>query len=197
MRLILLIFISIFIYQSVIKADDIRDFQMESMSIGDSLYKHFSAEKISNSQVDWYDDLEKYKYNSYAFSSDKFHTYDFIDLWVKYDDKDIKIDSMAGVLYFGNNKKIKNINDCYKTQKNIADELLVIFKNAKKFGPTKEVFYSADPSGKSSYTDIYLDINNEYEVVIGCYDWSDEFLGLKEDHLGLSMRTKDLSFWLN
>ena len=197
MRLILLIFISIFIYQSVIKADDIRDFQMEIMSIGDSLYKHFSAEKISKSQVDWYDDLEKYKYNSYAFSSDKFHTYDFIDLWVKYDDKDIKIDSMAGVLYFGNNKKIKNINDCYKTQKNIADELLVIFKNAKKLGPTKEVFYSADPSGKSSYTDIYLDINNEHEVAIGCYDWSDEFLGLKEDHLGISLRTKDLSFWLN
>ena len=81
--------------------------------------------------------------------------------------------------------------------KNIADELLVIFKNAKKFGPTKQVFYSADPSGKSSYTDIYLDINNEYEVAIGCYDWSDELLGIKEDHLGLSLRTKDLSFWLN
>ncbi len=197
MRLIIIMVISIFHFQSLSKADDIKEFQMEGMSIGDSLYKHFSAEKISNSRVNWYDDLEKYKYNSYAFDSDKFHTYDFIDLWVKYDDKDIKIDSMAGVLYFGNNKKIKDINECYETQKNIADELLVIFKNAKKIGPTKEIFYTADPSGETSYTDIYLDINNDYEVAIGCYDWSDKFLGIKEDHLGLSLRSKDLSFWLN
>tara|TARA_Y100000816_G_C26086312_1_gene573309 strand:+ start:820 stop:1413 length:594 start_codon:yes stop_codon:yes gene_type:complete len=197
MKVFILSVILILNIKSFAKADNIRDFEIEGMSIGDSLYNHFSIEKTTSSKVDWYDDLEKNKFNSYAFSSDKFQTYDFVDLWVRYYDKDLKIDSMAGVLYFGVNKAVKDINDCYEAQKNIADELLIIFKNAKKFGPTKEIFYEADPSGKTSYTDIYLDINTEYEVAIGCYDWSDEFLGFKEDHLGISLRSKELSNWLN
>lgn len=197
MRIFLLVLVLLCSLLSWTKADNISEFQMEGMSIGDSLYKHFSVEKTTSSKVDWYDDLEKNKFNSYAFSSNEFQTYDFVDLWVRSNDKDLKIDSMAGVLYFGDNKAVKDINDCYKTQKIIADELLVIFKSAKKLGPIKEIFWEADPSGKTSYTDIYLDINNKYEVAIGCYDWSDEFLGDKEDHLGISLRSKDLSNWLN
>ena len=197
MRLFITILVLIFSLQSWIKADDIRDFEIEGMSVGDSLNEHFSKKKINESEVDWYDDLEKYRYISYAFDSKKFQTYDFVDLWVKYGDKDLKIDTMAGVLYFGDNKTIKNINDCYENQKIISNELLSIFKDAIKEGPSKRIFYEADSSGKSSYTDIYLDLDEKYQVVIACYDWSDEFLGVKEDHLYISIRSKDLSNWLN
>ena len=122
--------------------------------------------KINESEVDWYNDLEKNKYISYAFDSKNFQTYDFVDIWVKYGDKDLKIDTLAGVLYFGENKTIKNINDCYKKQKTISDKLLSLFKNAKKEGPSKRIFYEADSTGKSSYTDIYLDLDEIYQVVI-------------------------------
>ena len=178
-------------------ADDVQEFEIEGMSVGDSLNEYFSKKKITSSEVDWYNDLEKNRYISYAFDSNKFQTYDFVDIWVKHNDKDLKIDTMAGALYFGSNKKIKDINDCYKNQKNIANELLLIFKNAKKDGPTKRTFYEADASGESSYTDIYLQLNTEYHVVIACYDWSDEFLGIKEDHLYIAIRSKDLGDWLN
>ena len=41
---IILIF---FIFSNItLKADDIRDFQIENISIGDSLFDHLSAEKI-------------------------------------------------------------------------------------------------------------------------------------------------------
>ena len=46
-------------FQSLIKADDIRDFQIEEMGIGDSLLNFFTKDKITKSTVDWYDDLEK------------------------------------------------------------------------------------------------------------------------------------------
>ncbi len=180
-----------------VKADDIKDFEIEGMSVGDSLNEHFSKKKINESEVDWYDDLEKNKYISYAFDSKNFKTYDFVDLWVKYGDKDLKIDTLAGVLYFGDNKKIKDINECYTNQKIISNELLSVFTNAKKEGPSKRIFYEADSSGKSSYTDIYLDLDEKYQVVIACYDWSDELLGIKEDHLYIAIRSKDLSNWLN
>ena len=197
MRIFLTILILILNLQSFTKADDIQDFEIEGMSVGDSLHDHFSKKKIKESEVDWYNDLEKNRYISYAFDSKKFQTYDFVDIWVKYNDKDLKIDTMAGVLYFGDNKALKNVDDCYKNQKHISDELLTVFKNAQKEGPSKRIFYEADPSGKSSYTDIYLDLDEKYQVVIACYDWSDEFLGIKEDHLYISIRSKELSFWLN
>ena len=197
MKIILSLLIIIFSLQSLTKADDVRNFEIEGMSVGDSLYDYFSKKKINESEVDWYNDLEKNRYISYAFDSIKFQTYDFVDIWVKYNDKDLKIDTMAGVLYFGDNKALKDVDDCYKNQKNISEELLTVFKNAQKEGPSKRIFYEADPSGKSSYTDIYLDLDEKYQVVIACYDWSDEFLGVKEDHLYIAIRSKELSFWLN
>ena len=197
MKVLIFILFLIFASNSWIKADEVKNFEIEGMSVGDSLKTHFSKEKIKKSEVDWYDDLEKNRYVSYAFDSKKFQTYDFVDIWVKFNDKDLKIDTMAGVLYFEENKLIKDIDDCYKNQNSISEELLQIFKNAKKEGPSTRIFYEGDPSGDSSYTDIYLDINEDYQVVIACYDWSDKFLGVKEDHLYISIRSKDLSSWLN
>ena len=46
MRVFLTVLILIFSLQSWTKADDIRDLQIEGMSIGDSLLDFFSEEKI-------------------------------------------------------------------------------------------------------------------------------------------------------
>ena len=46
MRVFLTVFILIFSLQSWAKADDIRDFQIEGISIGDSLLDYFSEEEI-------------------------------------------------------------------------------------------------------------------------------------------------------
>ena len=46
MRNFLLIFILTFSFQSLSKADDIRDFEIEGISIGDSALDHFSKKAI-------------------------------------------------------------------------------------------------------------------------------------------------------
>ena len=46
MKKLLLIFVLLFSFQSLTKADDIRDFEIEGMSIGDSLLDYFSEEEI-------------------------------------------------------------------------------------------------------------------------------------------------------
>ena len=48
MRNFLLILILILSFQSWTKADDIRDFQIEGMSIGDSLLNFVSKKEIKN-----------------------------------------------------------------------------------------------------------------------------------------------------
>ena len=46
MRNFLLIFILTFSFQSLSKADDIRDFEIEGISIGDSALDHFSKKQL-------------------------------------------------------------------------------------------------------------------------------------------------------
>ena len=138
--------------------------------------------------------FRKNRYVSFAFDDPNFENYDFVDIWTKHNDDKYLIDTIAGV-YFGKNEK--DIDDCYKQQKIIADQLLEIFTTADKIGPTK-LNHSSDPNNKSTYTDIYLDISDEYEVVIACYDWSEEALEKenKADHIYVSIRSKELREWL-
>ena len=196
MRVFITVLVLIFSLQSITKAEDIRDFEIEGMSVGDSLLDHFNEEEIKNSIVNWYDDLEKNKYISFAFDSNKFEFYDFVDVWTKYGDKEYKIYAIAGVMYFGKNKPIKDINDCYSQQIAISKDLMQIFSNAEKAGPHKTIYYNADPTGKSSYTDIYLYLVNDYEAVIACYDWSED-LKTKADHLYIGLRSNIFNQWLD
>ncbi len=196
MRVFIIVLVLIFSLQSWVKADDVRDFQIEGMSIGDSLLNFFSEKKITNSIVNWYDDLEKNRYIAIALDSENFKQYDFVDIFTNYGDESYKIATIAGVMYFGNDKEIRDINHCYKKQITIADEIKSMFKDSQKKGPVKMMFKSADPTGKSSYTDIYLTVDDNYTVVIACYDWSDDFEN-KEDHMYLALRSKKVSDWLN
>ena len=153
--------------------------------------------KINNSKVDWYDSLEKDKFVAFAFNSPKFEKYDFVDVFSKYNDNKFLINTIAGVMYFGENREIKDINNCYSEQKNIANEIYKELPQAEKTGPSK-LKHSVDSSGKSTYTDIYIRLNSGYEIVISCYDWSDE-LSKKEnkaDHLSIVIRSDEVDDWL-
>ena len=194
MNRLLLILILMFSFQSWTTADDIRDFQIEGMSIGDSLLDFFDEKKISNSVVDWYDSLEKNRYLSLAFDSSKFTKYDFVDIWTKYDDKEFKIVAIAGVNYFGKDSLIADIDECYLEQINIANEISKLFINSKIDGPHK-IIHTDDPSGNSTYTDIYFKIDEDYEALVSCYDWNDD-LENKGDHIYITLRSFEFEKWL-
>ena len=53
MRLLLII-IFILSLQTFTKADDIRDFEMEGISIGDSLLDFYSLEQVQNEKKKWF-----------------------------------------------------------------------------------------------------------------------------------------------
>ena len=54
MRVFITVLVLIFSLQSWSKADDIRDFEIEGISIGDSLLDFFSKEEILQSKMDYY-----------------------------------------------------------------------------------------------------------------------------------------------
>ena len=51
MKVFISILILIFSFQSLTKADDIKDFEIEGMSVGDSLLDFFDQKKILSIQV--------------------------------------------------------------------------------------------------------------------------------------------------
>ena len=65
MKKFLAILILIFTLQTPSQADDIRDFQIEGMSIGDSLLDYFSENQILDNKKDWYED-KSYAYTSFT-----------------------------------------------------------------------------------------------------------------------------------
>ena len=60
MKRLLTILILIFTLQTPSQADDIRDFQIEGMSIGDSLLDYFSKEDLKNFDKTYYPKSKKW-----------------------------------------------------------------------------------------------------------------------------------------
>jgi len=197
-RLSLYLFLLLFTLQTPSWADDIRDFQIEGMSIGDSLLDYFSEEEIISNKKDWYKYLEKNRFITIALESSGFQQYEYVDVNAEYGDDNYIIDSMAGSIYFGKNKEIKDINHCYIKQKEIAQDFSQVFENSKKDGPHKMKHLALDPSGESIYTDIYFEMDDNYSVIISCYDYSDHLESQNRvDFLGIVIRSQKFEKWLS
>ncbi|SVC07743.1 uncharacterized protein METZ01_LOCUS260597, partial [marine metagenome] len=64
-KLLLLLFSILFLSSPSVFAKDISDFEIEGMSIGDSLLDYFSEEEINNASETPYPSSDKYKQISF------------------------------------------------------------------------------------------------------------------------------------
>ncbi len=149
MRIFLLILILILNIQSWTKADDITDFEIEGMSIGDSLLDYYTEDVILNATTTKYPASSKY-FDIHINVQSTSENYDQISAMVKSNDKTFKIQSLSGDKYFFINQG-KNIDEehlsCLKQKKKITDDFLKILTNAS----TNEYVhtYSSIDDGKS------------------------------------------------
>jgi len=189
MKRLLLILILAFNFQSWTKADDIRDFEIEGISLGDSALDYFSEEQIKKNSWDYF---KNKKYT--PVQNDHlpfFNTYDAVDFVFKTNDKKYIIQSISGVLFYD-----LNVKDCYKKMDEIIDELDVIFSNQKKY-PKRTYKHGnkiLNKSGKSIVTDVEYVFKNEDSVTIACYDYSIEHGS--QDHLSVGIDNKAYSDFL-
>ena len=139
MKVFIAILVLIFSLESWTNADDIRDFEIEGISIGDKLLEHFSKKEINSSTDESASDRV---YIVKSFFNVKLDLYDAIQITYKNTDKNKVIVGIGGVLDFPN-----NINSCKKEMYNIAAQIENIFPNSikKDWGkykmPTSEGHY--------------------------------------------------------
>ena len=121
------------------KADDISDFEIEGMSIGDSFLNYFSEEEIKNNIMgDYYENNE---YTAIEFPNKSFKNYDNVSVDLISLDKKYIIQTVTGILFY------EDIRDWHMKQKKIDKELSIIFQNTRKETNTRN--HSADKTGKS------------------------------------------------
>ena len=167
------------------QADDSRDFQIEGMSVGDSLLDYFTEEKIEAS-------------HSYSYPKDKsfiaidirdpsFKVYDHIQVHVKKNDKKYVMYALAGKITYPD-----NINDCYKKKDEIVKELsnfLLVKKDDQ--GTSK---HPGDKTGKSKTTTVVFHFSSGDAIIVECYDWSTEMN--RSDGLLVAIDKKEFGVWL-
>ena len=186
MKIILTIFVLFF--SSSVFANDIRDFQIEGMSIGDSLLDYFSEEIIKNNIDD--DEFIKLdpnpKYVTVYLEEVYLKKYDFVQIHVLNRDKKYKIYSIQAKIF-------KDFENCEKNKKEIGEELSIVFKNQKKviFNNKK---LTGDNIGKSTYSGIAFKFLSGDFAGVYCYDWSKEFG--KADNLKVFIDTPEFLNWL-
>jgi len=191
-RLSLYLFFILFTLQTPSLADDIRDFQIEGMSIGDSALDYFTNKDIKKAIK------EKLTYpNSQKFSMLTFYLhknlkiYDSVQINHLTKDKKLIIYGISGINYFEN-----SINECKKDKKIIVNELSEIFKNSEKVNQKRKHEY--DKSGKSFIHQTLFDLISGDQIRVECYDWSKKMTkkhGL-DDQLIVSISHKDFSNFL-
>ena len=190
-RLFILLTIIIFSFQTLAKADDINEIQIEGMSIGDSLLNYFSKVEIETNNIDKTKNRKFERIlilnnksglaNKYKSIKANLETYDGMHIYIKSNDKNFIIYGIEGMLDFEN-----DISGCRVKQNKIIRDVSNLFKNAEK--DTTITPHSGDKTGESKIyrTSIAIDPKSKYyELELACYDWANKIDHI--DHFRISI----------
>ena len=188
MKRILLIIIFIFSFQTLLKADDIRDFEIEGMSIGDSALNYFSKKILIENQKEWF------KSGEYSISADLkpslIRNYDSLQLVYLTNDKKFKLKGIEAIKFFQ-----YDIDNCYSLFDEVSSQIQTLFTNIS-VSKKNNFKHSYDKSGKTTVLQQDLLFTNNDSVSIFCEDWSKETNFT--DALRISIRTSGYkNFLLN
>ena len=131
MKRLLLILILTFSFQTLTKADDISDFEIEGISIGDSALDYMTLSEIKKAK----DNKKNIYYTNKSYVSimvstkiyNNLKTYDDLSLIIKTKDKQSIIYAMEGYIKIKDSK----ITTCHKKQQIIANDIKEAFPNLK------------------------------------------------------------------
>ena len=172
MNKILLILILTLSFQSLTKADDIRDFEIEGMSVGDSLLDYVPVETILKEikAATIYPSSKKFKIIYIAL--DNYTIYEHLNVTIKTNDLKYKIYSLNGYIE-------KNLDDCLKMKKTAIKEISNILPQANLYSYEND--YNKKYKDSFAYVDDFNIENGAVRVWCDAWDknlntnWPDSF----------------------
>ena len=188
MKKLLGILVLVLILITPSQADDIRDLQIEGMSIGDSLLEYYS-EKIINKKKQF--PYPNKKYFTLTIRNDpNFKTYNEVQFTILKGDKKYIIESVNGM------QNYKNIEECFAKQDKVAQEISNVFSETK-YRKAQLRNHRGDETGNSKILNIFFEPKEGGGVKIGCTDWSEKLELEKKytDDLSISIASEKLIYW--
>ena len=180
MRVFIAVLVLIFSLQSWTKADDIRDFQIEGMSIGDSLLDFYSKDEINSFKIIPYKDDKITAYNVKI----NLDIYEEIQIAFVTNDKKKKIVALEAIIDYPN-----NIDNCHVKIKDIYEEIKTILLDYDDLGLETNPLRNK----KGTFTDYLLMTKEKDEIQIACYDYEKS---TPIDHLRVAIRNYEYRKWL-
>jgi len=202
MKKLLVLLLSLFLLSSPsVFADDISDFEIEGMSIGDSLLDYMTKEailaEIETNKNDYYYLNEPNKYSE-IYTDKNLQTYDSVAFIVKntatskyISNKNEKyiIVSIRGLIDF-----TKDFDGCIEKRNEIAEDLSKVFPNAQK---TEKKF---ENSTNATIVDaIYLEFDSGAQSEVSCMDYEENYRIKMNwiDNLSVSIDPEEIKSWLS
>ena len=177
MKRIILILILTLSFQTLSKADDISDFEIEGMSIGDSLLDHFNQKQIKDKRKFLNIGGKILKDYSRVLLKKNLENYETVSLSFKSNDSKYIILGIAGRNFYK-----QNISQCYKDMKKISKEIETSIKKTTKNDTPKKKIKNL-PNGDSYVTKIGYFIEGGV-IGLQCYDFSPKDVN-DEDRLSI------------
>ncbi len=185
MKRLLLILILTLSFQSLVKADDISDFEIEGMSIGDSLLDFFSLSSIEDNLISDYNDNE---YSRVNLRLKKFNDFEIVQFHIKTKDKKYIIQALSAGQFYD------DINKCYSKMKIMDKEIQNVSPSVERrdYGIEK---HPADLN--STFKSIYYYFKSGDGFRLACFDWSKKMTKENnwKDHIKLSAFTNEITTW--
>jgi len=205
MKKLLIPLFSLFLLSSPsVFADDISDFEIEGISIGDSLLDYMTEDEIldeiERNKGHYLNLKEPEKYAEVIVFKDK-SVYQNISVKVKNNSSNkyvskknekYEILSIRGQIFYNN-----NFEGCITKRDEIAEILSGMFPNSQK----NEYFYtsSVEPSGKSHIDQIDFEYASGDKATIYCSDYEETWRikGNFDEGINVSIKLKEISSWLS
>ncbi len=185
MRMLISILVLVFYLQSFANAEDISEYEIEGISIGDSALDFFDKSSILKNTWD-YPGSNKYK-RAQNDNIGFFEMYDAVDFMYETNDKKYLIQSLAGIFL------TKDMEQCIKKQNYIVKDLEITFPNAKKTERDKIYNDNQWQGSRNRQITFWLDTGI---ASVHCNDYSEKHGG--QDHLAVNLRTnKSNDFLIN
>ena len=189
-----IILIIIFGIQSWTKANDISEFEIEGMSIGDSLLNYVNKTTINTSRMYEYNDD---KFYTIDLILDNFENYYAVQIHLKKNDQKFKIYGIGGAIKFGEPGKYfpESIEQC-KNQMNIIEkDIDKIFIDADK--QSAQAVGQGDYDPEAVRDEIYYTIKNGH-IYLQCVTWgkSTKEKDYLFDNLRLTLLSLEFYKWI-
>jgi len=202
-KLLILLFSLFFLISSPsVFADDISDFTIEGISIGNSLLDYMTEDEILEEislRKDYYNFLnEPNKYTEVYLFGD-FSSYDYLSFFIKNNSTNQyvsnKNEKYTILSIYGSISYEKDLNSCTQKRDEIAEVLSEMFPNEQLQDASRNI--RGDPSGDSIMVGFFFDFDSGDRIQAECTDFEENFRikNNMTEGLNISINSAEIVDW--